>query len=313
MVMEANAFININETHLFTFPVIDFNAKASGTLFAAEPLKLPGFGKWWVFGVNATRVATGAAGEMASGSNISMNLYDSALSQYWWTGGSAAADASLPIQLVAGKAGNGGYFSEPKLINGGTILTPYVKQLSGSTPTGASQLYITLVAILADSSIGNVPVTPSLGGVINESKGEHYKALVPTAFSTNNLAVGSSRQFTLPLNKQTSMIIEQLCTDLAFTDTTYSDPRVSDPNILVNVFDTRTTWKWVSPTGCPVSLLFGPNAARPFPVPSFFYMEADQNLAIEITNNTPSALDADYSWVFDGFLNQHVIGQRVQA
>lgn len=311
--MEANQFINVNESHIFTFPVVEFNGQASGTVFAAQPLKLPGFGKWWIWGVNATRVATGVAGELASGSNISMNLYDSALSQYWWTGGSAAADACLPIQLVAGKAGNGGFFSEPKLINGGTILTPYMKQLSGATPTGSSLLYITIIATLADSAIGSIPVVPSLGGVINESKGEHYKALVPTAFSTNALAVGSSRQFTLPLNKQTSMIIQQLQCDVPETDTTYADPRVSDPNILVNVFDTRTTWKWVSPQGCPVSLLFGPSASRPFAAPSFFYMEADQNLALEITNNTAAELTADYSWVFDGFLNQNVIGQRVQA
>jgi hypothetical protein len=311
--MEANQFINVNESHIFTFPVVDFKGQASGTKFASEALKLPGFGKWWVWGVNATRVTTGDRDEMASGVDVDLAIYDSALSQYWWSGGSAAADAVLPIQLVAGKGGKGGFFSEPKLIQGGTILTPYLRQRSGSTPAGPSQMYITLICTLADNALGTMPIVPSLGGVINERKGEHYKALVQTAFSTNNLAVGSSRQFTLPLNKQTSMVIQQLNTDLAFTDTDGFDPRVCDTNVLVNVFDTRTTWKWVSPQGCPVSLLFGPNAARPFAAPSFFYMEADQNLAIELTNNTTAAISDDINWVFDGFLNQNVIGQRLQA
>ena len=306
------SFLSVNESHLFVFPIIDFNGSVSGATFAGAPLKLPGFGKWWVWGVLATRVETNAVGEMANNTNWFLNIYDAGQSQFWWTGGQLNANVVMPIQHIAGKAGKPGLFTEPKLIDGGSTLIPYLQQTSGATPTGASQAYVALLVTLADSAAGGTPVVPSLGGVINAQKGEHYKALIKANFATNNLAVGASQQFVLPLNKQTSFIISQLLTDLAPTDTAGDDPRVIDENILVNIFDTRTTWLWASPQDIPVSLMLGVFASRPFVAPTFFYMAADQNLAIRFTNNTNAALVVDINTTVDGYIQDTIVGSRVQ-
>lgn len=305
-------YISVNESHLFVFPVIDFNGKADGEIFASEVLKLPSFGNWWVWGMGATRVSVGGRDEMPSGSPIDLNIFDTALSQFWWTGGSLASDALLPLRLVAGKAGNGGFFSEPKFVTGGTTLAPRIRQRSGATPTDTSLLYVCLYATLADNSKGQMPVVPSLGGYINEKKGEHYKALITADFAARNLPAGSTRQYVIPMNKATSFVIQQLTCDKTYTDTSLMDPLAMDQNILVNVFDTRTTWKWVSPSAVPISLLFGTYAARPFPAPTYFYMDSNQNLSIEITNNTGADLNADTRFVFDGYLNENILGQRVR-
>ncbi len=314
------SYLSVNESHVFVFPVMDFGVggtfaagTVSGAVNAGPQLKLPAQGNWWVWGLNATRVTTGSVGEMASGTNIGMNIYDSGLSQFWWTGGSLLANAMLPIQCVCGKAGEAGVFAEPKLVRGGSILTPYFAQYSGGTPAGSSQLYVTMLVTLASSAQGDLPVVPSLGGFVNQRKGESYKSLVQTPWSTNNLAAGSTVDYAIALNKETSMIINQIVTDFPMTDTSYKDPRVSDPNVLVNLYDTRTTWKWATPTGCPISLFFGSFAARPFAAPSYFYMEADQNLALEVTNNTGAALTSNMNVVLDGYLNENILGKRVRS
>jgi hypothetical protein len=307
----STKYLSVNESHLFAFPNIDFIGQASGARVAGPDLKLPSEGNWWIWGILATRLTTGAVGELASGTDLGLNIYDPALSQYWWTGGTANDSVLLPIQFVAGKAGRPAIFAEPKLVKGGSILKPYVDQKSGATPTGSSLLSIVLLATLADSSIGQMPMVPSLSKVTNEDKGMHYKARVPTDFATNNLAPGASRQFTLPLNKQTSFLLQQLQGDFPTNDSTLMDPRVSEPNILVNMMDTRSTWKWSTPQDVPASLFLSNYGALPFTAPSFFYMEADQNLAFMVTNNTPAALTTNYSFVADGFLNQNQIADRI--
>ena len=310
--MATESYISVNESHAFVFPVLDFNGQASGTIFAGTPLKLPSEGDWWCWGVVATRVATGAVGELASGSMWNLNIWDPGLSQYWWTGGSLDANQVLPITSVAGKAGNPGFFTEPKLIKAGSTLVPYVSQTSGGTPSGSSQAYVCLIVTLASSSTGGLPIMPSLDSFVNQNKGAHYKALVKAGFAASSLAVGATRQFTLPLNKESAYIISQLNTDLKATDTTFMDPTISDQGVLVNMFDTRTTWKWATPQGIPFSLFLGYYAARPFAAPSYFYMEAGQNLALEVTNNSTATLTTDMNVIMDGYLQEGILGTRVK-
>lgn len=305
--------MSVHESHWFVFPAVDFANKVSGEVFAGLEYKLPEFGDWWVHAIVATRVLTNSSNELATGSNISMNIFDAGQGKNWWTGGNLDPTPVYPIQLIAGKGGNPGVFSEAKLVKGGSTLIPYCQQNSGGTPTGESLLYIAVFATLAQASTGNLPVLPSLGGAVSAKKGEHYKALVRTDFAANNLNPKSSKQFNLTLNRESAMIISALTTDAPLlADAQSLDPRYSEANVLINIFDTRTTWKFASPTPLPIALAFGPYAARPSVAPSFFYMAAEQNLAMEIVNNSVSVINTNYNFVLDGYLQEDVLGSRVR-
>lgn len=308
----GSPFMSVHESHWFVFPEIDFNGKASGLTFAGPVLQLPSFGDWWVHAVVATRIATGAVGEMASGVNMGVNIFDAGQGKNWWTGGNAIANPVFPIQLVMGKGGNPGVLSEAKLVKGGSTLVPYINQTSGATPTGASKLVIALFVTLAEKATGNLPILPSLGGSVSAKKGESYKALINAPFATTNLAIAASAQFNLPMNRESPFIISSLTADQALTDTPNMDPRVSEHGVFVNIFDTRTTWKWASPAGIPSVLAFGAFAGRPSVAPSFFYMAPDQNLALEVVNNSTGVLATDVNYVFDGYLQEDVLGERVR-
>ena len=307
--METTPFISVNETHVFQFPVINFKNQPSGVAFTSPVLKLPSFGDWWIWGVLATRVDLAAGGQLADGSNIGINIYDTALSQYWWTGGTLINNALIPIQLVAGKAGNPGLFNEAKLVKGGTNLAPFVNQTSGATPAGDSFLYVALIATLADSARGNVPVMPSLGAALAEKKGSHYKAVV-SFDPAPGVVPGVTAQRAIPLNKNTSFLMLNLTTSQPSNDASFMDPRFMEQHILVNCYDTRTSWKFVSPEATPISLMFGPRAARPFQAPSFFFMQEDQNLVVEINNLSVSPVNP--SFVFDGYLQENILAERVR-
>lgn len=301
-------YISVNETHLFQFPVIDFNGKAAGVPFTSDILKLPSFGDWWIWGVLATRCDSGASGQLASGSNIGINIFEAGMSKYWWTGGTLQNNALLPIQLVAGKAGNPALFSEAKFVKGGSNLAPYVANTDSATPTGSSLLYVALIATLADSAAGSVPVMPSLGAALAERKGSHYKAIVQ--FPSSGVLAGKTFQQTIPLNKETAFIMCSLTSDLQVNSDTIGDPRDVEDHYLVNCFDTRTTWKFVSPQATPAALLFGDAGSRPFTAPSFFYMQEDQNFAVEFDNRSASTVVP--SFIFDGYLQENILAERVR-
>lgn len=318
------SFLSVNESHIFVWPQIDFIGQASGAQFVGPELKLPSQGDWWIWGMMATLVNGPGGSVSLPACPWGLNIWDPALGQFWWTGGALAAGSLLPINCVAGKAGEPAVFTEPKLVKGGSILVPYLAQYSALTPTKSSPAYIALVATLANSARGALPVVPSLGGVVNERKGLTYKSLITAPFSVQPLDSGGSAQFVIPLNKNSSMIISNITSDYGAdhasipfgaygpADQFLRDPRTIEQNILMNVFDTRTTWKWASPTGLPLSMMMGQYGARPFAAPSFFYMEADQNLVLQITNNSGATMNTDLNVVFDGFLNQNILGERIR-
>ncbi len=298
-------FMAVNEAHMFVFPNVDFNGMAKGANFSSPLLKLPSFGNWWIWGVQATRMLTSASGEMPTGTGISINIFDSGKGEFWWTGGALNSMNVFPLQNVAGKAANPGIFSEPLFVKGGSSLVPLVQQTSGSTPTGQSLLQIALIATLADSSQGNIPVVPSMAGALARTKGKHYKAIVD--FTANAVAVGATLSQQVVLNKNSPFIMQAMTSNLAVTDNTHMNPLTIDDQVLVNVFDTRTTWKFASPSDINFNLLFGPFAARPYVPPSFHYMEADQNLNVQVT---PVAIASGGSvtpaFVIDGYLEEEV-------
>lgn len=304
------------ESRVFAYPLMDLKDVPANTPVTptpgGAPLQLTNEGDWLLYGHSAV-TCTAASGGLPDATllNLQVVRQDTGAQLVRLAQQNPAPAANIPVgaplEHVAGKAGNPGYFSYSLEVPGGTRLIPQVAHQAAATPTGRSPLYLVAHALLRK------PDGPRIDIGSKEEQQSVYRG--EWTFFTGKLnysnssplPVNSGDNLTIPINTTQYFFIDSLwCRSSNGSGSFYPNnelnPLINEHELLVSIKDTSNQSPFTVPGFVPLWSVFGNMAARFFHPPTLFVVRPRGSLSIDIKNGPTAAYERPLEFTVGGVL-----------